>query len=407
LTAFGGVPSVERVSGEPEWIEPTIQVTPGRDPIGIQTITIDRIMPVLAPGILALSRRARYLSFHSFLLDEFERRRMTPTMAALSEFIKAREYEYALAVQLCPNGCGDVGSGVVGKQRAAPTIRTHPEDQPYPRGESVESHLGGYGLYYRTPLTELKVVAPSGTQYRRYSDGDVTVVDVLVDKRADSMAAAFREAVAETTYYREYMFSDEPIPRDVLTKYSTRACLCRLVDAPTEQERIRSALFDVHPLVPEAETIQRRRSIALFLWLVGKESSITDSDAAFRSVIWSTFVQLPDNSGVLAEAVTQWAALVAKEYLQEGLSSVWSHVCRSGLQQQPSDGFSHSDFRSFLRNTFVPHSEAILPGNEVLVDRDMTLQTLRTAVVAGAEHIPLRNSESGQRQRTPRWQDSH
>ena len=31
------------------------------------TITQDRIMPVLVPGLLALSNRARYFTFHPFL----------------------------------------------------------------------------------------------------------------------------------------------------------------------------------------------------------------------------------------------------------------------------------------------------------------------------------------------------
>ncbi len=36
--------------GLPEWIERSLNVKPGRDPIGLQTITLDRIMPILLPG---------------------------------------------------------------------------------------------------------------------------------------------------------------------------------------------------------------------------------------------------------------------------------------------------------------------------------------------------------------------
>jgi hypothetical protein len=43
----------------PNWIQPSINVTPGRDPLGLQTITLDRIMPRLLPGILVLSQRQR------------------------------------------------------------------------------------------------------------------------------------------------------------------------------------------------------------------------------------------------------------------------------------------------------------------------------------------------------------
>jgi hypothetical protein len=62
--------------GAPQWIRPSLNVTPGRDPLGLQTITLDRIMPRLLPGILVLSQRARYFSLHAFLLNEYQRRRL-------------------------------------------------------------------------------------------------------------------------------------------------------------------------------------------------------------------------------------------------------------------------------------------------------------------------------------------
>jgi hypothetical protein len=52
--------------------------TPGRDPLGLQTITLDRIMPRLLPGILVPSQRARYFSLHALLL----KRVPAPTPAA-------------------------------------------------------------------------------------------------------------------------------------------------------------------------------------------------------------------------------------------------------------------------------------------------------------------------------------
>jgi hypothetical protein len=87
----------EDVAGFPAWIKPGLSVKTGRDPLGLQTITIDRIMPQLLPGILALSQRARYFSFYPFLLAEYQDRQLYPTNNALSAFIKAREYEYGLA----------------------------------------------------------------------------------------------------------------------------------------------------------------------------------------------------------------------------------------------------------------------------------------------------------------------
>jgi hypothetical protein len=51
----------------PRWISPTLEIKEGRDPLGLQTTTQDRLMPLLLPGVLELSVRARYFSFHAFL----------------------------------------------------------------------------------------------------------------------------------------------------------------------------------------------------------------------------------------------------------------------------------------------------------------------------------------------------
>lgn len=73
----------------PEWIAASLKMNEGRDPLGLQTTTQDRLMPLLLPGILELSRRARYLSFHAFLLAEYQDRRLKADSKSLSEFIKS------------------------------------------------------------------------------------------------------------------------------------------------------------------------------------------------------------------------------------------------------------------------------------------------------------------------------
>jgi len=130
----------------PQWIEESLPMNPGRDPLGLMTITEDRIMPILLPGVLALSRRARYFSFYPFLLDEYASTGLRSTRQALSSFIKRREYEFAVAAHLCTNCDVRAANGAINASRA---VRDNP--RAYKRAESVESTLGGYGLYYRTP----------------------------------------------------------------------------------------------------------------------------------------------------------------------------------------------------------------------------------------------------------------
>ena len=186
----------------PAWIVASLEVNEGRDPLGLQTTTQDRLMPLLLPGILELSRRARYFSFHAFLLAEYRDRRLPADSKSLWTFIKRREWEYGLAAQRCPR----CDSSPVGARRLGSIA---PGPGPFPRGESVESPLGGYGLYYRSPMVELGVVAKAGTLL----GGQPIAIDVLYDtERARLLAATFKAAVEGTTYYQRAMWTTDDLP---------------------------------------------------------------------------------------------------------------------------------------------------------------------------------------------------
>ena len=328
----------------PRWIKPSLEIKEGRDPLGLQTTTQDRLMPLLLPGVLELSVRARYLSFHAFLLDEYRRRRLAPDSRSLSTFIKHREWEYGLAVLSCPHKCGSVP---VGADRLRPLMRQ--TEPPYERGESVESPFGGYGLYYRSPLAEFGIVARAGTLL---GDRPITV-DVLADsERAARVAAGFRSAIEATEYYQGWMLSSDPLPADVLRDYADVACLCRLPYLPDERAAVHDALFCSDLEAPETEPppgptvdgydelgealldehggaiLERRRSFAHYLSLLDANPAVVDDESAYREALWST---PPLKSEGHALVAGQWSALIAKDVWQDAICSVWSDFCRSGL----------------------------------------------------------------------------
>ena len=332
--------------GPPRWVAASLEVKEGRDPLGLQTTTQDRLMPQLLPGILELSRRARYFSFHAYLLDKYRELRLPADGNSLSTFIKAREWEYGLAVLNCPHGCG---SGPVGAQSLRGLVNH--QDPPYPRGQSVESPFGGYGLYYRSPLAELGIVARAGTLL-----GDTPItVDVLYDTDRDRrLASTFRDAVAATEYARTWMLNTDPIPLDVLVEYARVACLCQLRERPAERAAVHDALFgedpdarsvapapiahfeDVSPatedgaaalatVAPGAAVTQRRRSVAHYLTLIDDNPRVVEDEGAYREALWSpTSYRSVDHERVAG----QWAGLVAKDVWQDALCSVWSEFCR-------------------------------------------------------------------------------
>lgn len=377
------------IAGFPEWIKPGLNVKAGRDPLGLQTITIDRIMPQLLPGILALSQRARYLSFYPFLLAEYQAHKLPPSNNVLSTFVKAREYEYGLAVQLCPNGCGSRWSAVVGKNRVEPAVRFGAD--PLPRGESVQSFLGGYNLYYRSPLIDLQVVAPLGTQLTTTR----TPVDVLrQDEWVTALAGHFASAIRDTAYYRQYFWGTGPIPLAVLREYAEAACFCRLPESPAEQEAIRNALFVAQAGWLKDEVQQLRRSFALFLRVLAEWPAAAQNEGAFRqAVIDHAWPRLSDDTPE-GDTSARWAALVMKEYMQEALSCIWIEVCLTGFAAQGPDGMTPDEVQTLLRSRILTAGVVDAESGSIEVAPDLPTSRFRDAVAAATRAASLETLRS-------------
>jgi hypothetical protein len=369
-----------RRPGAPGWIEPSLNVTPGRDPLGLQTITLDRIMPRLLPGVLVLSQRARYFSFHAFLLSEYQRLRLPLTNNDLSSFVKLREFEYAVAIQLCPRGCGDRPVGMVGKTRASPAA----QQNDVPRQESVESPLGGYGLYYRSPMIDMGLVVPRGSAL---GDG-VTPIDVLdPNGLGPALAEAVGGAIAETSYFREHMLGTAPIPRPALEELAEQACLCRLADHAEEQALLRRALFEPPAPAYAESTKQRCRSFALLLRELGREPRAAHSNGAFMQAVWDDFSSDPAGEGAARRTIAEWAALAAKDWWQESLSSIWSHFLRVGGMRV--DGLAPDELDLLLRTQLVLAGPVDVLGRQVELDPTAPTATQAVASAAATDDLPL------------------
>jgi hypothetical protein len=181
-------------------------------------------------------------------------------------------------------------------------------------------------------MIDLGLVAPRGTSIGQ--TGDSIPVDVLwpTDERAAELADRFRNAVAGTEYVERYFASDHDIPREVLIEYAQVACICRLSDLPDEQAALRTALLDPSPSQPMADVTRRREAFAFLLWLATQNERVVRDDAAFRDQIWSAYEHgLGRQRDSLHATNARWAALVAKECYQEGISTIWARVCETGL----------------------------------------------------------------------------
>lgn len=277
----------------------------------------------------------------------------------------------------------------------------------------MESAFGGYGLYYRSPLAELGIIARAGTLL-----GDTPItVDVLYDTdRARRLASTFRDAVAAPEYATSWMLTTDPLPLDVLVEYARVACLCQLRERPAERAAVQDALFgedfDTPPAPASAAQpggdaaeadeddaaalaavglgdalTQRRRSVAHYLTLIDAEARVVDDEGAYREALWSP---PPYRSADHQRVAGQWAGLVAKDVWQDALCSIWSEFCRAGVDGSlagQGEGLTWDRVRSIARSMVggPPALTADLATADLLTgiaDREITLSGVDVPVHA-------------------------
>ena len=261
-------------------------------------------------------------------------------------------------MQLCPRHCG--AAHAIGSDRARPDARDELDE--FPRRHSVESSMGGYGLYYRSPLVDLDVVIPAGATLRDKTTG----VNVLArSAHARALGIAFGDAIKDTMYARHHMNGVDPIPLEVLRELAEYACLCRLDDYPAEQQAIRDAFFELTRPERSDQVKQRRRAFALFLGQLEDDPDVASQDGAFRRGIMTAFRNEPSKTGSRAETHASWAALAMKECIQDAICSLWAEFCRRGLDVQEPDGMTRPELRQFVAQLLAAAGSFELAGTTV------------------------------------------
>jgi hypothetical protein len=103
--------------------------------------------------------------------------------------------------------------------------------------------------------------------------------------------------------------------------------------------------------------------------------------------VWDDFLSDPAGDGALRRTVAQWAALAAKDWWQESLSSVWSHfLFLAGLR---SDGLSPDELDTVLSTELVPAGSIQVLDRTFAVGPEVSTAALANAVAEGTMDIPL------------------
>ncbi|GAA3945404.1 hypothetical protein [Actinoplanes auranticolor] len=302
----------------------------GQDHLGLGSVSSDRLLAGLSPGVNVLTVHPRYWSFYAFLLDEFWARDLPRSRTAFRDFYRPREALYSFACQLCEQTEHEtLTSGIVGSRRTYSVIGQEEFD---PAFDYIKEPLGGYGLYYRTVMETLGLVV--------LTDPATGVVFDAPTPEGRAVAAGYRSAIDGTRFYRDYFAAcDTAVPRDVLVEFAAAACLCQLRAAAAVDLPLLQDVFLHHGELEEAG--RRRGSFRFFLDFCRTTLAEPVSQDRFRQLAYfreldgERYAPLP---GVLGIA-RRWRIYQAREYFAFAFNRLWAWVTRRGLELS-GDGLS-------------------------------------------------------------------
>jgi hypothetical protein len=320
------------VGPSPQWTERVYRRRSGRDHLGLASVAHDRLLPYLSPDIVVTTVHPRYWSFYTFVLDEFWARELPRTQASYREFHRPREAIFIAAALNCDRPEHTKYGpylGVVGSEKVGAVAAEDPATYD-PAIDYLSAPLGGYGAIYAGVIYAAGLVQQKGPGL----PFDAPTPQGRV------VAAGFREAVADTRYYRDY-FDDAtaPVPRDVVAEYGRAACLCQLQKRTAPD---RTLLRDVFLHAGESEAAERRRgALRIILELADQSPDHPLSADCFRQLIHyraclhededeaATWSPRPD----LEVAARTWRAFQIHEYYAFALNRLWWHLADWGLEE--------------------------------------------------------------------------
>ena len=296
----------------------------GQDHLGLGSVSSDRILPSLAPGINVLTIHPRYWSFYSWVLDGFWATDLPRTRSAFRGFYRPREALFAMACHVCdaPEHSSLVAN-VVGSRRISAKADEADFD---PRFDYIKESLGGYGLYYRSAMELTGALIVAGPSNGFPFDAPTPV--------GRALAAAFGAAVANTQLATVLDREELPgtVAREHLNEFARRGCLCQLRVAEEYDLPLLRDLF-LHSGSPQ-ETSSRSETLRMILDLSRCHPAEAISRDHFRQIIY--FRALADSTYdprvELKDVARRWRVYQGREYFSYAFNRLFRWVSRRGLE---------------------------------------------------------------------------
>lgn len=307
----------------PAWGARVFAPKSGQDHLGLGSVSSDRILPSLSPGINVLTIHPRYWSFYSWILDDFWSADLPRTRTAFRDFYRPREAIFSMACHVCdaPDH-GTLVGNIVGSRRIGPLAQEPDFD---PQLDYIKESLGGYGLYYRTTMELTGALIVSRPANGFPFDAPTPV--------GQALGAAFRDAVAGTLIAAMLAGGDtvSHVSRDALVEFARKACLCQLQVAEAHDLPLLRDLF-LHSGTAQ-EVAARSETFRMLLNLSSSYPSEPIGEDEFRQLIYfreiggSRFNPRRD----LIDVARRWRVYQGREYFAYVFNRLLRWITRRGL----------------------------------------------------------------------------
>lgn len=260
------------------WVKPPEPIR-GLDHLGVQAPCI-ALYGQLLPGITNVTDRARYYSFHPWVLWSFERRYTDHSVDEFRRVLRRAECLFALIAIRHARVVGDNDEGIHGRAMVGRDkllrIEEHGtfalEDYATLEGPNryFKNKLGGLGQYYFGPLRDLRVLDHhQGAGYPGYDD-----------ERGRKLAEAFASAVPEDAFFRVL---EQPTATWEDLDEMVAFCPCGLRNNVGEHELLLDLFLARTGLFQGDGGTTRRASLGLMLDLASQAAR--DPEYAFEKLL--------------------------------------------------------------------------------------------------------------------------
>lgn len=343
------------------WVEPATPIR-GLDHLGVQAPCI-ALYAQLLPGITNVTDRARYYSFHPWLIRSFEQRYRKHSVDEFRRVLRRAECLFALtAIRHARVEADDDdarhGVGMVGRF----ALLRIPENEKvislddYAGLEGpkryFKNRLGGLGQYYFGPLRDLRVLDYTSDQERSLPGYDKV--------RGSALADAFGSGVPQDAFFR--LLEKQSIRWSDLDSLAD-FCPCRLVNQTAERELLLDLFLARSEPYQSPEAANRRGSLALILDLIDKSTALDGYtlENVFRASVYTRVLpngQTWNVPGPLVRVQRGWGRYEQNELLSLALQALFAAVL----------GAVENDHSGRLRNTLAAGDvcSRLLPSTQPL-----------------------------------------